>query len=470
MKKKIKRIITIIVLAGIAIIAILIAAYTIYGKWIESHRVYSDVRIAELKGNATLIRDGEYINIYDNVPLMENDEVILTKGTLVITVDNSTVLCLEDGTDIKLEELGGEDGFSTEVYIYSGAITGRILPNRDHPLTINTSSCGILTPESIFRISAPYDDRDARISVFDGNAVTHRTGFGGLIMGAEVVTPSGQEAYYWTDDSSSHLRDDEFKEIDYDTIPPQGVAYLQLLSEDAESERLKEFLEAAAEELANAYVHVNKSNGELDTILAIGEASVVLDSVDEGDYVFFGNYDQGFTPGNEKIEWLVVDKKDGKALLISRYALASDCFDVDMPVLGKEHLNWQNSNVREWLNTDFYENAFSDEEKALIIRGANGVSDDNVFLLSESDAIEYFNGKAVKKEYAVSDTENCNAALVLYPCEQASVPGSSKGSCNWLLRTFSEGNKVMIVNEYGAIATADPDDYMGVRPAIYLEY
>ena len=470
MRKKVKKIITIIIIAIVSIIAVAVAAILISSRWRINHRDYSDVRIAEVKGNAALIRDGEYIKLYDNFPLMENDEIMLYQGTLVVTVDQSMVLCLEDGTDITLWDHGGEDGHYTTIKLASGAMTGRVLPNADHEISIYTSNCGIVTAESIFRVNAPHDGRAARVSVFDGEAVVYKSSLGGIVTGDDKNIPMEKEIYIEVGGSLDDSENMVAEEIDYDTIPTQSVSYMQLLSEGTESERLRVFLAEAAEELAHTYVHNNRSNGERDTVLAIGEASAVLDDVEAGDYVFFGNYDQGFEAGAEKIEWLVVDKEDGKALLVSRYALSSDCYDQDISTSGKEHLNWQNSKAREWLNGKFYESAFSDEEKALIKCGADGVQDDNVFLLSESEVMKYFNGKILDKNYDVSDTVNCNASLVLYPCEQVSVPGSSKGSCNWLLRTFSDDRKVMIVNEYGAIATADPDDYMGIRPAVYLEY
>ncbi|MCR5010942.1 MAG: DUF6273 domain-containing protein [Lachnospiraceae bacterium] len=474
MKKKVKKILAITIIAVVSIIAIAVAAFLIWNKWRINHRDYSDVRIAEVKGNAVVIRDGEYLKLYDNIPLETDDEIILYQGTLLITVDQSMVLCLEDGTDITLWDQGGEDGYSTNIKMTSGAITGRVFPNAVHKLNIYTSSCGIITAESIFRIYAPYDGNTARISSFDGETAVYLTSLGGFFNSDEKTVPMERELYFGTEevseDSSEGSWDFMPVEIDYDTIPTQGVSYLQLLSEGTESDRLRDFLAATAEELAHTYVHTNKSNGERDTVLAIGEAEAVLDDVEAGDYVFFGRFNQGFNAGDEKIEWLVLDKEDGAALLVSRYALASDCYDQDMSPSGKEYLNWKNSNTREWLNTDFYENAFFDEEKALILCSGDGVEDDNVFLLSESDIMEYFNGKTLDKNYSVSDPVNYNASLVLYPCEMVSVPGSSKGSCNWLLRTFSENRKVKIVNEYGAIATADPDDYMGIRPAIYLEY
>lgn len=79
-----------------------------------------------------------------------------------------------------------------------------------------------------------------------------------------------------------------------------------------------------------------------------------------GDLVFFGSYEQDndVTNGKEKIEWIVLDIQDGKALLISKYAL--DC----QPRLINE--NWETCSLRTWLNEEFLNAAFSEDEQALI--------------------------------------------------------------------------------------------------------
>ena len=61
----------------------------------------------------------------------------------------------------------------------------------------------------------------------------------------------------------------------------------------------------------------------------------------------------------ESIEWLVLDSfDDGSWLLLTR-----DCVEV-MPY-NNEYADktWENSSLRKWLNDEFYNHAFSTEEK-----------------------------------------------------------------------------------------------------------
>ena len=53
-------------------------------------------------------------------------------------------------------------------------------------------------------------------------------------------------------------------------------------------------------------------------------------AADVGDYVYFGAYEQdGDTSnGKEKIEWLVLDKQDNRALVLSKYAHDTSTYDI----------------------------------------------------------------------------------------------------------------------------------------------
>ena len=82
MKKKAKKVVIIIIIAIVSTVIVAVAAFLVWNKWQIDYRGYGDIRVAEVKGNALLIRDGEYINLYDNFPLMENDEIILYQGRL----------------------------------------------------------------------------------------------------------------------------------------------------------------------------------------------------------------------------------------------------------------------------------------------------------------------------------------------------------------------------------------------------
>ncbi len=70
----------------------------------------------------------------------------------------------------------------------------------------------------------------------------------------------------------------------------------------------------------------------------------------------FGTFEQGNGPA--PIEWLVLAEEDGRKLLLSKYALKA----------GGAHktltkITWDNCDLRQWLNNDFLNAAFTAEEQ-----------------------------------------------------------------------------------------------------------
>ena len=114
-----------------------------------------------------------------------------------------------------------------------------------------------------------------------------------------------------------------------------------------------------------------------------------------GDYVFFGAYEQdnNTSNGKENVEWLVLEIKDGKALVISKYAL--DCKQYNTSYTD---VTWETSTLRKWLNNDFYNTACSETEKTYLQNPLKAnlcypsvdeyncaTTKDKVFLLSQKD-------------------------------------------------------------------------------------
>ncbi len=192
-----------------------------------------------------------------------------------------------------------------------------------------------------------------------------------------------------------------------------------------------------------------------------------------GDYVSFGLYEQdnNISNGQENIEWLVLDKKDGKVLVISKYALDYKQYNTSEFL----YATWENCTLRKWLNNDFINTAFSDDEKAMISTETvsadrnpsystdpGNVTQDQTFLLSITEANKYFN----------SDTERqCK------PTDYAVANGAEyividNGNCWWWLRSpgYSKGYAANIlddgdVDEYGENLD---DDREAVRPALWI--
>ncbi len=119
-----------------------------------------------------------------------------------------------------------------------------------------------------------------------------------------------------------------------------------------------------------------------------------------GDAVTFGHYEQDNDPSNgaEPIEWQVLAAEDGRVLLISRYGLDGLPYHSSFT-----EITWENCRLRQWLNGEFLETAFTEAERELIeevtIRtaanpeaGTDGGADttDSVFLLSFEEVIRFF--------------------------------------------------------------------------------
>lgn len=188
-----------------------------------------------------------------------------------------------------------------------------------------------------------------------------------------------------------------------------------------------------------------------------------------GDYVYFGLYEQDndTTNGKENIEWLVLEKKDNKSLIISKYAL--DCQPYNER---KENVTWETCTLRKWLNNEFINKAFTAEEQARIATvnvpahknpkydtDPGKVTKDKVFLLSIVEVKKYFSSDDARKSKA-TDYAMTNGAFV-----------DSNGYSTWLLRSPGDGSDCCCyvnidgyVNYYYYV---DCRDY-GVRPALWI--
>ena len=125
-------------------------------------------------------------------------------------------------------------------------------------------------------------------------------------------------------------------------------------------------------------------------------------TVNVGEYITFGHYEQDNNTGNgkEPIEWLVLEAQGDQALVISRYGL-----DVRPYNTRWTSVTWETCSLRKWLNGEFLNNAFSTKEQNAIVRitvdnsrsqgysrwntsGGNN-TEDGIFLLSYAEANKY---------------------------------------------------------------------------------
>lgn len=195
----------------------------------------------------------------------------------------------------------------------------------------------------------------------------------------------------------------------------------------------------------------------------------IKESWKTGGYPTFGTY--YLRNQNEKapIEWYVLARDGNKALIISRYVIDSVRYHNEWT-----DITWENSTIRKWLNNEFINTAFSNDERAKIettlvlnldntekgTKGGNSTYD-RVFLLSMSEARKYFenNNERIGKPTAYAMQKNL--------CYNRNL-----GSISWWLRSpgqvqFRAGH----INYDGSIADglAVAADGYGVRPALWVK-
>ena len=152
-----------------------------------------------------------------------------------------------------------------------------------------------------------------------------------------------------------------------------------------------------------------------------------------GDVIFLGKYPQKNSKDNSPIEWKILDIFEGVALLISQYAIIPSGY-CDPKESGS--IEWTDSLARKICNIDFYNHAFSESEKQVILkRTTRQLSincEDNVFLLDKTDIIKYF-----------ADAES----RLAIPTEYAKLSGCRLGwngyeryTCWWLMPHYEQYN------------------------------
>ena len=196
-----------------------------------------------------------------------------------------------------------------------------------------------------------------------------------------------------------------------------------------------------------------------------------LKTAEVGGSVFFGTY-QG-----EDIEWRVLAKENGKVFVISEYGLDWKPYNENF-----DDVTWETCTLRKWLNGEFLNTAFSEEEQARIATttvsadrnpeyGANpgNATNDKVFLLSIAEAEKYF-----------EDDEDRRCAPTAYVKEQGvyvndyHYRASGEATCWWWLRSPGGNQKhAASVSSDGSVdcngdyVDCDYDD-VTIRPALWI--
>ena len=220
--------------------------------------------------------------------------------------------------------------------------------------------------------------------------------------------------------------------------------------------------------------------------------------IEQMDTIKFGSYPQTDITGNKKepIEWLVLEKKENKALLLSKYILDCKCYDYE-----SYDATWETSDLRDWLNNDFYHLAFSKKSELDRILVTNVMNSDNtvteeyggkdtydeLFCLNVDEIIKYFGNytnNENKYRYQFNKrlmSSGTNYAKAINNNGETLYIADTKGEYSWYngysgfwLRipgnTTGSAAFVSYTGSINLLGTSIHDKAVGVRPALWVEY
>ncbi|MBE9914043.1 hypothetical protein G8C92_08345 [Paenibacillus donghaensis] len=221
-----------------------------------------------------------------------------------------------------------------------------------------------------------------------------------------------------------------------------------------------------------------------------GHLALTYRNLKPGEFITFGTYPQSVDGKERAIKWRVLQNSGSELFVLSEYIL--DCKkyhgkSADLKWRDCVEMTWHDCDLREWLNNEFYNAAFSDAEKQFIktthcTDNGEGCPDteDKVFLLSAAEIkdLSEIHGKdlrrAVGTDFAkTKKPDGCS----LYVYDKTNKDnyiirnGEEVGCSWWWLRT--QGNKPSraffvgpgcSIRSYGNNSI----DGYGVRPALKM--
>ena len=208
-------------------------------------------------------------------------------------------------------------------------------------------------------------------------------------------------------------------------------------------------------------------------IAASGEAAEGVSPINMGDHIHFGG-----------LVWVVLDVQDGKALVLSDRIIAQGWYYPDSYV---QHKTWAESDMRRFLNEEFFHSAFTAEEREQIVETTVVTGDnplfttpggedtiDKVFLLSLEEVLHYSGStdalnEATTKKFFISDPNNPMRIAETDEGNAAWWWLRSPGAYDFLCHTnFCHAAVVLANGSLTVFGEMVGNEFGGVRPAMWI--
>ncbi|MDY5027022.1 MAG: DUF6273 domain-containing protein [Oliverpabstia sp.] len=168
--------------------------------------------------------------------------------------------------------------------------------------------------------------------------------------------------------------------------------------------------------------------------------------------ITFGQWD------GKPIKWLVLKEDGFKTLVISKCPLFSCRFNENR----NDGNLWKTSSLRNYLNSTFWETAFSAEEKKKVVNCMLEHPDhtkDNVFVLSKEEAENLLTQK--ERTFGNEFYDKCRSCAVNWY-------NNGYGVCSYLRSSYSS-DTIYRVRPGGSIDYTSMNSFLCIHPALYLK-
>ena len=208
---------------------------------------------------------------------------------------------------------------------------------------------------------------------------------------------------------------------------------------------------------------------EVESIQVINKEKLFTGEVEVGDILVFGEYGYNNSFEVKDLQWRVLEKTDTKCLVTTTYVVATERYDYTGEAV------WETSKVREYLNKEFFNDAFNDDEKNCVMdtnlvntvvtdKGIIGGNDtvDKVFLLTVEDVLKYMPEDRLRR---IMDTEGSSTDAMGYRAWMLRTPIPSTNEYQQLIAAVGMKGQMVTNSEEGFSV----DSELGVRPAMWID-
>ena len=198
----------------------------------------------------------------------------------------------------------------------------------------------------------------------------------------------------------------------------------------------------------------------------------------KGDIVVFGSWEQNgeAADGPEQIRWIVLSADGNELTLFSEYCLDTVPFNEE-----QTGVTWETCTLRHWLNNDFYRDAFTEEERQMILLSHQGFWDNDYYGTDggndTDDYIFLLSAEAQERMYHTND-----AARFAVASRHAFLTGCDTGyrtgyAAYWIAGGAANHEYALCVDAMGTYYDGGTDawgtevscPYIGVRPCIRIK-